>query len=620
MYNIQNASTCDVSTIFSAPPSAGAEVSVNGYKLVPSPFVNINVEKNIVNDTIIGGVWKIQLNGTVTGKSFNQVAAGCSDEDGSRIDGNKASLKKILELSKNSCCVHVIIKCGCDFIDGYGRILSASISEGNDPTWVTRGSYSIEIELYNNKDADSGKYLTVVSSQNAKCPQSSSDPNPSPSPNPCSDDLALKDLNESFTVSIDEDTFNWGLVNSNNKHDEKLGVGRRHIKVGFSISAKGLGGGGSNGGNCLPDNGGTGTNTDPTTYFGLAAAEKYLKCRIDKLKNMDLSGISGMPNEEIVPAFTQYKENSKSYLDFRSLEVNPIDQSMSLTGDIIYRPDPSGCHPDVFTSINVEEGVDNEGSQITISGNIEGLAYVSYATNVNPDIVSNLIACSGTGLITGAPLCDYNDKMNAANKYFRDVIDNEELLKDIAMAHCNKPVLVVKCVNEQGEGEILPCVSESPQPTPSFMCGNIQLISRQVSRDYAAGSINFTFIFTNKEQDCSSIAGVSSLNIEATHDLPRDNIVETVVPGRGKKGVLIQNLCCLSADRWSFDVNMTLSKSKKIPPLRLKHCARQALEKFIEDNNIDPNPFDDCWFVTDHQENLGNKSYKYSIQFTKPSC
>lgn len=616
MFNIQNVSNCDVSTILAAPPSAGAEVSIDGTQLIPSPFVNINVEKNIVNDTIIGGVWKVQLNGTVTGSSFNEVTAGCNSQDQPTNSG-KTYLKKILTLAKNSCCVHVIIKCGCDFIDGYGRIISASINEGDDPTWVTRGSYSIEIELYNNKD-ENGDYSTVVSSQNDQCPESSSDPNPSPSPNPCSVNLALKDLNESFSVSIDEDTYKWGLVKNSGNYDTKLGVGRRHIKVGFSISAKGLGGGGNNN-NCINQTTGS---SGKKTYFGLAAAEKYIKCRIDKLKNMDLSGISGIPDEEIAPAFTQYKNNSTSYLDFRSLEVNPIDQSISLTGDIIYRPADSGCHPDVFTSINVEESLDNEGSQITISGSIEGLASVSYNADINPNVVENLIACSGTGLIQGSPLCDYNDKMNAANKYFKDVIDNTDLLKDIAMAHCeNRPVLVVKCVNAQGEeGDVVPCVSTSPEPSTSFMCTNIQLISRQVSRDYSEGTINFTFVLTNKEQDCSTIEGVTNLNIDATHDLPRDNIVETVVPGRGQKGVLIQNLCCLSADRWSFDVDMTLSKSKKIPPLRLKHCAREALKKFIEDNKIDPDPFKNCWFVTDHQETLGNKSYKYSIQFTKPSC
>lgn len=616
MYNIQNVSTCTTSQILAAPPSAGAEVSVDGIQLIPSPYVNITIEKNVVNDTIIGGIMKIQLNGFVKGYSFNEVAAGC-DKDGNEIT-NKTHLKKILELAKTSCCVHVIIKCGCDFIDGYGRIISASIPEGNDPTWVTQGSYTLDIELYNNKNTND-EYVGVVSAQN-DCPQNSSSPDPSGSPDPCKKELMLKDINESFSISIDEDSYNWGVVDNDGTLDESvsnlLEVGRRHAKVSFSISAKGVGGG-SGDSQCFPQNNSGEDGSEPNVLFGLAAAEKYIKCRINKLIKMDLSGISGAPNLEIVPTLNIFAGGA-SYLDFRTLEVNPIDQSIGLTGDIIYRP--SGCNEDVFTNISVEENVDNEGSQITISGEIEGLASPTYdATVAFTDELPNIISAS----YLNDSQCLYNDKMDRANAYFQQ-LDKEETFKSIAEAHCKKSIIVVKCINTEGQEEdILPCLSTSPSPTPSPTSSskcNLQLISRQVSKDYAAGTINFTFVFTNKDIECSTIKGVSSIEIEAIHDLPKDNIVETVVPGRGKKGVLIQNLCCLSADRWTFNVTMTLQKGKKIPSAQLKTCARNAIQKYITDSNITPDPHAGCWFVTDHQENFSPKTYKYNIQYTKPSC
>ena len=116
MFNIQNTSNCEVSNIFSAPPTAGALVEVNGVQLIPSPFVNVNLEKNIVNDVIIGGLLRLQLSGTAVGASFDEVAVG----------GGTTSIKSVLDLAKISDCVSVKIGCGSSFfIDGTAYHLSS---------------------------------------------------------------------------------------------------------------------------------------------------------------------------------------------------------------------------------------------------------------------------------------------------------------------------------------------------------------------------------------------------------------------------------------------------------------------------------------------------------------
>jgi len=117
-------STCDVSTIFSGggPPVAGATVTVAGIQLVPSPFVNLTVEKYKVGEKVIGGVLKLTLNGTAVGSSFNGVVDG---------EGVGTGIKTILDLAQRKGCVCVEIKCDSTLINGGGRIVSVSANEGN---------------------------------------------------------------------------------------------------------------------------------------------------------------------------------------------------------------------------------------------------------------------------------------------------------------------------------------------------------------------------------------------------------------------------------------------------------------------------------------------------------
>lgn len=573
MYTITTATTCDVTT-FAAPPSAGALVSVNGTQLKPSPFVNLNLEKNISDDIIIGGLLRVQLSGMAVGDSFDQVAAG---------GGVGTSIKEVIELAGNSDCVNVVIQCGSQFINGAGRITSASASEGNQPTWVNMAPYTIEIELYTNN-------LTGKPYVDAENPESSE--------NPDTKDLMLKDITEQFTITVDEDSFNFGLVAGCNA-GTACGVGSRHVKVSFSISATGIRGGSED----CEDPGVEPSSGPSTKYYGLEAVEKYMIRRIDKLKDMDLTGLKNKPND-LIGVLAEYS-GGNSYLDFRSLEVDPRANRMNLSGDIIYRP--AGCEPDVFTNITVDENVDSEGSQITVAGTITGLVDVDYTKIIR----------AAKYLDTG---CAFNDKMSHAKTYF-DKINNEDTIKGIALAHQTRPYIVDSCQLEGDEDNPLESCFPTETSQPPELC-DFRLISSQISRDYAEGKIDFSFVVSNKQEGCT-VPGVASIEIDGSHDIPHDSIVEVVIPGRGLKGALTQNLCCLSVERWTFNVDLRLlSKGCKIAPKKtaqeLRDCAQLLLNKFKTDLGSEADTT--CWFVTDKSETISRSSYKYTIQYTKPSC
>lgn len=569
-YKILTTSECDVAQVFSAPPSAGASVILNGTQLVPSPFLNLTLEKYTSGDTITGGLLRVQLSGTVVGASFDEVTVSGN--------GSAQSIKEVLELAANSECIILEIKCASEFIKGRGKIISFSASEGNQPSWVNYAPYTVDIELYedliNNKPYVDSEIF-------------SSDPN--------LNTLLIKDLSEEFTVDINENSFTWDTVPGASSSLE--GVGDKHVKVSFSIGAVGLGASCPSSGNLK----------------GLEAVEEYMILRLSKLKNMDINGLNNGPDEEVVPALNDYR--GESFLDFRSININPIENRMSISGEIIYRP--SGClHNNVFSTLTVEENLTSDGNDITISGNITGLVDSQYDT-----IIKN------TTYLSADP-CNFNEKIANANAFF-DIIKGE--LEGIANAHASssdtsnpdltlddgKDYLEDTCPPSSGNASD-PCNSgSSPPSTPEFC--NLRLVNSQLSRNYSRGEINFTYTYNNRP-NCN-IPGARTVEIEATHDMPRDNIVEIVVPGRGEKGVLTQNLCVLSSEKWSFSLNATLiTNSCKRPSdlnlTQLRACAKQQLEDFKSDNGIDTN----CWFITDRQEALGNKTYRYNIQYTKPSC
>ena len=576
-------STCDVSTIFSGggPPVAGATVTVAGIQLVPSPFVNLTVEKYKVGEKVIGGVLKLTLNGTAVGSSFNGVVDG---------EGVGTGIKTILDLAQRKGCVCVEIKCDSTLINGGGRIVSVSANEGNQPSWVNIAPYTIEIELFENNIFSDGRIVI-----------------PDVEEEEDTDNYVLKNVSETLSWSINEDTFNWGSPCSGSNPAGIDGFGNRHIKVNFNLSAIGAGGGGVTDCSC-----GSGESSEDKIY-GLEAAEKYLINRLTDLKTrganslFDINNYDDPPTAEILGAFNTYT-GGDAFLDFRNIEINPVDNSISLSGEITYRP--SGClNPEVFTSLNIEHNITTDEENITISCNIIGLIDNNFdeIISFNPNEFTN---------------CALNTKLTNAENFLKKINKPTELT---TIANCyakTEPYpegyIEDECPYSASSGvcEVTPT---SPTEPPVELC-DMRIISSQISRNISSGEISFSFNLSNSP-NCE-VAGATKVDVSITHDKPHDNIVEIIIPGRGSRGPLIQNLCCLSSEKYDINVDATLNRKtcsfdiKKQTIEQLRKCAEKELEKLIEEEGVDVS----CWFKVNDVENIGNTSYKLSRSYVKPSC
>jgi hypothetical protein len=565
-------STCDVSTIFSgALPNQGAIVRVNGIDLVPSPFLNLNLEKYRAGDAIIGGVLRAQLDGYVTGNSFTDVTA--------QISG-------LLDLSRYSNCVHLYIQCSGQFIDGFGRITSLSVNEGNQPTWVNLAPYNMEIEIYENL-----KKRVVEASTGLGLPNH----------------LMLRGYSEELSLSINEDSFNWddvpgvsGAVGPNgetgNAFPEISGYikqGNQHVKATFAISAQAI----SEMGGC--------TGLSFVSGYGLEGAESAILARITGLKKLDLKTLSSTNYPVSLTSHLNAYASGQSYLEFRSVSINTVENSINVNGEIIYRP--SGCaNPELFTTMTVDENVDDAGRTLTISGNIRGLYRPTY---------NNIIGLSDSGPRN----CDQINRMESINRYINYLTNNSGvgILRAIgeSPSHKTNESIIDTCYNTSSYGS--PCAS--PSPSPMILCSGLRLLSTQISRNYGEGTASYSFVLSNK-QNCS-IIGAKNVNVDITHDLPADNIVEVIVPGRGHKGVLIQNLCCKSSEKYSINIDATLNSNlcnfqNTAVVSGLKNCAYGLLSNLEKNSGIDVS----CWFVVENKESMGNTSYKLSKSYVKPSC
>lgn len=573
---IQGESHCETSVMFpqGIPANAGAEVTINGTQLVPSPFVNIVVEKNYVGDYVIGGMWKITLNGTIVGDSFNDVSSQALE---------------ILGLGSTGDCLELTIKCTQTFIEkAYGKIVSVSVSEGNNPTWVNIAPYTIELEIYENNGE---KVVTPTS--DLVLTQSG--------------DAVLKAYSEEFNLSINEDSFSWdevpGVPALGPNDDNYLNIGNQHVKVTFSMSATGIGT------DCV----------SAVDEYGLAAAEKVIENRINDVQKMFLTNL--VPSKVLPPTLSQHLDSyaaGNSYLQFRSIAVNTIENSLSVNGELIYRP--SYCkNPEIFTTMTVEENLDNEGRTVTISGNVKGLVDVRSVSSAPSGSYFSIIGLSAAG---DWPNCLDRARMGKVHTFINDLTseDGIKLLKSIANVTEHHPTgnpnIKDTCPAESGFGDDI-CVS-SPAPSSSVEFCELRLISSQISRIYGEGQANFSFVLSNK-QNCG-IIGARKVDVEITDEYPRDNIVEILIPGRGDKGVLIQNLCCKSATKKGISISATLNSNRCNPQMsntdftKMQECLDDYINKLETDEGVN------CWFKVEDQRTKGNNTYRLSRQYVKPSC
>ena len=569
-------STCDQIQLFSGggPPDAGAYVEIAGTQLIPSPFVNLTVEKYRVGEKIIGGVLKLTLNGNIVANSFNDIIDG---------SGGGTNIKKILELSQIKNCVCVKIQCSSTLINGFGRIVSASINEGNQPTWVNIAPYTIEIELPSNTILDDDRIVI-----------------PDMEDGDTDYNYVLRNVSENLSWSINDDTFNWGSPCSGSNPQGIDGFGNRHIKLNFSVSAAGVEG--YTGCNCSGNPG--------DKLYGLEAAEKYLKNKLTDLRSFganslfDISNYDDPPDDEILGAFSSYFTSDKSFLDLRTIEINPIDNSINISGEIIYRP--SGClNPEVFTSLNIEHNLNSNEENIIINGNIIGLI------DNNFDEIIQLNSNNFND-------CAFRTKIDNAELFLKQIYNPNELMM-IADCYARRDpypngYIEDDCPYSSGSG------SCEITPTPPIDVCDMRITNSQITRNISNGEINFSFTLSNAP-NCE-VAGVTKIDVNITHDKPHDNIVEIIIPGRGSKGPLIQNLCCNSSEKYDINIDALLNRKtctadiKKSIIDQLRACAERELQKLVDQDGIDVS----CWFKVNDVENIGNSSYKLTRSYVKPSC
>ena len=579
-------STCDTSVVFAGiPANAGAEVKINTKQFIPSPFVSLSVEKYLAGSKTIGGVWKLSLSGTVVGDSFNEVSA---------------EIKEILDLgSKANDCVTVNVHCSGVFInDARGRVLSVSASEGNQPTWVNMAPYTIELELYTNETVPKPVVPPASGIYSATGPMAGA-----------ANNVFLKSFSESFSLAISEETFNWDEVPGAPVPTGAYNyMGNQHAKVSFSIAAAGI-----NNSNCT---------SNGVDHYGLRAADTIIKQRIDNLIIMKLKSLVP-PNDapdDLTLHLAAYAGGT-SHLQFRTINVDTMEDSLSVTGDIIYRP--SGCaNPDIFTTLTVEESMDNEGRSVTISGSVKGIINQTYADIINggspitdADLQSNgPRGCKDAGRM--GPVNDFLNGLNVGTILFNIATDNEHRTNGMVTDYLPIPS---NCADTVGAAGVY--ASCLPSPSTSSTIGpdlcDMAVISSNITRNYGEGTGSFNFQLSNK-QNCS-IIGARRVEVEITRDKPKDTVAEIVIPGRGSKGSIVQNICCKSAEKCTININATLNTNNcNFKGTGTMTGVKACVDSMLTDLEIEQAV--NCWFIIDNQESQGNSSYKVNRQYIKPSC
>jgi hypothetical protein len=574
-----NNSTCDTSLIFSGgslPHDAGAYVAIDNVQLIPSPFVNLSLEKYRVGDQVIGGILKLTLNGEIVASNFNTIVDGQS---------NGTGIKTLLQLGQNRRCVNVVIQCASTLINGVGRIVNLNINEGAQPTWVNRAAYTIEIDLYENDISLNDQRIVI--------------PDFDILSNISNNPYMLKNISEELSWSFNEETLDWGTVC--NLPTGVDGFGTRHIKLNFSISATGI------------DSCGGDVASSGTIFYGLEAAEKYIAQRLDEFETLSVAGsLSNIPSYDFPPAeieaaVSSYFTNDKSYMDFRTVSINPAENTISVNGEIIYRP--KNClNPDVFTTLNIDQEVGVDEEKIVISGTIKGLNNHKFE-----DIIKSSSALSDFNK------CDFNTKMQKAS-IFLTKINSSYVLQNIANCYKTTTGYIKDTCQYSATYDDCSTTSTTSTPEPPQLC-EMRLINSQINRNISAGEISFNYTLSNSA-NCD-VLGARKIDVSYTHDRPHDNVIEIVIPGRGSKGALVQNLCCSSVEKYDVNIDAVLNKkscnfnisAQTIEGLR--ECAYKLLQD-IQTN--DPSIDFTCWFLTNNVETIGNNSYKLNRTYVRPSC
>ena len=474
MFKVQNETSIENISIQNISPG-GATVTLGGASLDPAPFVTLSVEQYRVGDLIIGGALIVSLNGTVytTNGGFSDIATKLKD--------------KFQNIGKRGDCINININCnGVSLVNGYGTIRSVSIDEGPEPSWTQVAAYSIELEMYVN-DND----LVVTPNNIAGAYVTSNE--------------IIKDLSESITLNVDNESFNVDTVNGTK-------AGRAHARYSFNISATG---------------GGVSCKSMTSKKTGLEAAEEVVKRRLSALEGGNISSSLATP-PSLTSALGSYHSGSK-YMQVRSVDADPISGTMTVTGELIIRP-TSITYPQAFVDISIDSRAETAqvGRTVVISGNIEGLYNTSFS-----DLITNGSFHSTSSNKLGNAESVYNSLkglfLGMANAYIGQAISDT--------GDCTNSGLLAICANYVAPTEC-----------------NLRLVSRSVTRNVGSGTISFSEEYSTVK-NCS-IPGATKVEIEVSHTYPTDVFAEFTIPFRGTP--LIQNLGTTTKETVSVTVSATV--------------------------------------------------------------
>lgn len=530
MYNVQSETTTENFSIQTIP-SGGATVSVNGTSLSPTPFVSLSKDQYKIGELVVGGVLRVSLNGTVVGQSFSEVSTGI-----------KTVLDSVGEVGD---CINVNINCsGASLVNGYGVVSGVSIEEGPDPTWVNISKYSIEIELYENNGQ-----LVVRPNINASDYVSSGE--------------VIKDVSENVSLNVDNDAFHTDNANS-------IKTGKAHAKYSFTVNATGAA---------------VGCNSVLSAKTGIEAAEEVCARRIGNIANGTISTSLGTPNRT-VSALSSY-HNGDKYMHIRSLDADPVNGSLSVSGDIILRP--SGHpYPQAFIDISVDSRTDATqiGRIVTVSGNVEGL----YSHDFSNLISNGQFHSMGGDRLSNAETVYSSISssfLGLANSYVEDIIND-----------------TTDCT----DGGLLGICQDIISPEEC----NLREVNKNITRNFGQGTISFSHEYSTAK-NCS-IPGAAKVETEVTRNYPTDVFAEFTIPFRGE--AFIQDLQTKTKETLSISVNITVEDTG-CNARDLENqlgCARSQASSILSSQGAS------SWYKTgDSVTKTNTGSLRLSLEYTKPT-
>ena len=531
MSNIINQNSSTTVSYTAAPGvttvPGGATVTISGKNLKPAPFVTLSVEQYKAEEYVIGGILLVQLKGTVVGENFADVSS---------------QIIEILKLGSDGECHDIKIDCnGSVLVDGRGRIRSVGADEGPMPSWVNIAPYTIDIEVFENN----GELVVKPDKKIVGW---------------ITDKEAIKDVSESISLAISDESYAVDLAGPLGK------VGKAHAKCTFNLSATGAGA------NCATARG---------IKIGLEAAEEVIKRRLQQISIMEWDA-GALGGTQIHSELASYK-GGYYYLNFRNVEVNTFAGSITVGGELIWRP--ADCqYPGAFIEVNVDSKADSSGNgrTVTISGSVQGISADNY---------NSIIATAGFP-------SENNSRMPNAESAYGGI-------KGGFAALARQYLLEKLSASSQQTDKC--SIPEEPEK-------GLTLVSKSETRSFSQATITFNYEYSTKPT--CDVEGASKVEIDITHNKPTDVTAQHVVIGRGYP--LIQNLNTKTEE--TYVVSVTITRD-------VVECGSIAQTGLMEDcaNSVF---YTQCtllgccdWFITVDTVHINsNGTVTVNRTYLRPSC